>query len=322
MSELYDRIDAVRAQIAAGKYTADSVQKVLEKLEAAELVADCPESQDAVNKALEDLNGIESQLKQAVTVTFEFKGDVPSGAQAPAPINVEKGTALESKLPTPDKVDGYSFKGWFSDADCTAGKEFKANTKVENDMTVYGKWVKDAPAPGPGPDPQPTYVTVTFDDMVDGTVNKEVKVLKGSKVSKPEDPVREGYTFAGWYADEALTEAYDFGSAVNEDTVLYAKWTEDGGSEKPEPPVDPEDPNKPGDPGKPEDPNKPGKPEDPNKPVDPNKPGKPGADNKPGKPGLPQTGDNTLVAVGAASAAGIAMVAAGAVVYRRRKTQR
>lgn len=322
VSKLYARIDEVRAQIAAGKYTADSVQKVLEKLEAAELVADCPESQDAVDKALENLNGIESQLEQAVTVTFEFKGDVPSGAQAPAPINVEKGTALESKLPTPDKVDGYSFKGWFSDADCTAGKEFKANTKVENDMTVYGKWVKDAPAPGPGPDPQPTYVTVTFDDMVDGTANKEVKVLKGSKVAKPEDPVREGYTFAGWYADEALTEAYDFGSAVNEDTVLYAKWTEDGGAEKPEPPVDPEDPNKPGDPGKPEDPNKPGKPGDPGKPVDPNKPGKPGADNKPGKPGLPQTGDNTLVAVGAASAAGIAMVAAGAVVYRRRKTQR
>ena len=173
--------------------------------------------------------------------------------------------------------------------------------------------------PGPGPDPQPTYVTVTFDDMVAGTDNKVVEVLKGSKVSKPEDPVREGYTFAGWYADEALTEAYDFGSAVNEDTVLYAKWTEDGGAEKPEPPVDPEDPNKP---GKPEDPNKPGKPGDPGKPVDPNKPGKPGADNKPGKPGLPQTGDNTLVAVGAASAAGIAMVAAGAVVYRRRKTQR
>lgn len=173
--------------------------------------------------------------------------------------------------------------------------------------------------PGPGPDPQPTYVTVTFDDMVAGTDNKVVEVIKGSKVAKPEDPVREGYTFAGWYADEALTEAYDFGSPVNEDTTLYAKWTEDGGSEKPEPPVDPEDPNKP---GKPEDPNKPGKPEDPNKPVDPNKPGKPGAGNKPSKPGLPQTGDNTLVAVGAASAAGIAMVAAGAVVYRRRKTQR
>ena len=157
--------------------------------------------------------------------------------------------------------------------------------------------------PGPGPDSQPTYVTVTFDDMVDGTANKEVKVLKGSKVSKPEDPVREGYTFAGWYADEALTEAYDFGSAVNEDTVLYAKWTEDGGAEKPEPPVDPEDPNKPGDPGKPE---------------DPNKPGKPGADNKPGKPGLPQTGDNTLFMVGGIMVVAVAALVAGFYLKRRR----
>ena len=172
--------------------------------------------------------------------------------------------------------------------------------------------------PGPGPDPQPTYVTVTFDDMVDGTANKEVKVLKGSKVSKPEDPVRDGYTFAGWYADEALTEAYDFGSAVNEDTVLYAKWTEDGGAEKPEPPVDPEDPNKPGDPGKPEDPNKPGKPGDPGKPVDPNKPGKPGADNKPGKPGLPQTGDNTLFMVGGIMVVAVAALVAGFYLKRRR----
>ena len=145
-----------------------------------------------------------------------------------------------------------------------------------------------------------------------------VKVAKGSKVSKPEDPVREGYTFAGWYADEALTEAYDFGSPVNEDTTLYAKWTEDGGSEQPNPPVDPEDPNKPGDPGKPEDPNKPGKPEDPNKPVDPNKPGKPGADNKPGKPGLPQTGDNTLFMVGGIMVVAVAALVAGFYLKRRR----
>ena len=160
--------------------------------------------------------------------------------------------------------------------------------------------------PGPGPDPQPTYVTVTFDDMVDGTDNKVVEVLKGSKVAKPEDPVREGYAFAGWYADEVLTEAYDFGSAVNEDTVLYAKWTEDGGAEKPEPPVDPEDPNKPGKPG------------DPSKPVDPNKPGKPGADNKPGKPGLPQTGDNTLFMVGGIMVVAVAALVAGFYLKRRR----
>ena len=43
-------------------------------------------------------------------------------------------------------------------------------------------------------------------------------------VAKPADPTREGYTFAGWYTDEACTEAYDFSAAVTADMTLYAKW--------------------------------------------------------------------------------------------------
>ena len=43
-------------------------------------------------------------------------------------------------------------------------------------------------------------------------------------ITKPADPTREGYTFAGWYTDEACTEAYDFSVAVTADMTLYAKW--------------------------------------------------------------------------------------------------
>lgn len=46
-----------------------------------------------------------------------------------------------------------------------------------------------------------------------------------SSVTKPADPTREGYTFAGWYTDEACTEAYKFDAAVTADMTLYAKWT-------------------------------------------------------------------------------------------------
>ena len=49
-------------------------------------------------------------------------------------------------------------------------------------------------------------------------------VFKGNKLLKPADPTREGYTFAGWYKDEACTEAYDFSAAVTADMTLYAKW--------------------------------------------------------------------------------------------------
>ena len=45
------------------------------------------------------------------------------------------------------------------------------------------------------------------------------------KLVKPADPTREGYTFGGWYTDEACTQAYDFSTPVTADLTLYAKWT-------------------------------------------------------------------------------------------------
>lgn len=45
------------------------------------------------------------------------------------------------------------------------------------------------------------------------------------KLVKPADPTRDGYTFGGWYTDEACTEAYDFSTPVTADMTLYAKWT-------------------------------------------------------------------------------------------------
>ncbi len=45
------------------------------------------------------------------------------------------------------------------------------------------------------------------------------------KLVKPADPTRDGYTFGGWYTDEACTQAYDFSAPVTADLTLYAKWT-------------------------------------------------------------------------------------------------
>ncbi len=81
-----------------------------------------------------------------------------------------------------------------------------------------------------------------------GTEIDDIVVEDGKIVKRPSDPVRAGYTFAGWYADEACTIPYDFDAPVTGDITLYAKWTKNPD------PVDPDDPDDPDDPVDPVDP--------------------------------------------------------------------
>lgn len=70
---------------------------------------------------------------------------------------------------------------------------------------------------------------VSFNAGEGSKVDFQTTAANGS-VAKPADPTREGYTFAGWYTDEACTEAYDFSVAVTADMTLYAKWVKNEAS--------------------------------------------------------------------------------------------
>ncbi|MFR2988351.1 MAG: InlB B-repeat-containing protein [Faecalibacillus sp.] len=37
-------------------------------------------------------------------------------------------------------------------------------------------------------------------------------------------PIKNGYTFAGWYSDEACTKEFDFAKPLLEDVTIYTKW--------------------------------------------------------------------------------------------------
>lgn len=67
--------------------------------------------------------------------------------------------------------------------------------------------------------------TVAFDSRGGSAVETLKNVTQGARIAEPASPVREGYTFAGWYKDAARTAAWDFAAdTVGQDTVLYAKW--------------------------------------------------------------------------------------------------
>lgn len=55
----------------------------------------------------------------------------------------------------------------------------------------------------------------------------DMTVLYGEKMTKPQDPVREGYWFTGWYRDVSRTEKWDFDKdTVQGNMTLYAGWSE------------------------------------------------------------------------------------------------
>lgn len=136
------------------------------------------------------------------TVTFDVNGH----GTAPDPQTVDIGT--KAVRPTDPAQTGWRFDGWYTDKDCTAAYDF--DSVVTDNITLYAKWVKT--------------VTVTYHVGSYGTAPASQTVDAGKKFTRPADPVGSRAIFQGWYTDENYTTAYDFGSAVETDLNLYAKW--------------------------------------------------------------------------------------------------
>lgn len=97
--------------------------------------------------------------------------------------------------------DGYTFAGW----------EPVVADKVTGNATYTAKWEAKS-------------YTVTYNSN-GGTVVKPETVTYGNKATKPTNPTRSGYTFAGWYTDnEKFFNKYDFNTLVTGNIILYAKW--------------------------------------------------------------------------------------------------
>ena len=54
---------------------------------------------------------------------------------------------------------------------------------------------------------------------------EDITRVGGSLIGALPEATREGYTFAGWYADAGLTSAFTTRLMPKADTTVYAKWT-------------------------------------------------------------------------------------------------
>jgi uncharacterized repeat protein (TIGR02543 family) len=118
--------------------------------------------------------------------------------------------------PTDPTKDGYSFAGWYKDEALTNVWSFDSDLVTES-ITLYAKWA-----------PVGTTYNVTFNSNGGSSITG-VSVNAGGTITKPTDPTKEGYSFAGWYKEASLTNVWDFvNDTVSENLTLYAKWTETG----------------------------------------------------------------------------------------------
>lgn len=88
------------------------------------------------------------------------------------------------------------------------------NDIVAADTKLYAKFLPEA---------EVTKYNVTFKSD-ENTVINTVTVKEGNSVGEPENPVKDGYQFDGWYTDVNCTDKYDFNTVVSADLTLYAKW--------------------------------------------------------------------------------------------------
>ena len=155
-----------------------------------------------------DSSGNRNEDQATITITSStFTYNVltlnENGGTSCDPLFIENGSIV-GDLPTPTQ-EGKYFEGWYTDAECST--EYNGETLL-GDTTLYAKW-SDAQM-------------VTF-HMNGGESIDDVAFRIGTTPVMPEDPVREGYYFLGWYTDEKFTEKY---VSENKETSfdLYAKW--------------------------------------------------------------------------------------------------
>ena len=104
--------------------------------------------------------------------------------------------AIEPSAPS---IDGLYFIRWSEDVNCVTGN-----------MEVYA--IYDS-----------VVVNVYFREIDDSSIST-ASVQYNGNASIPRTPSKMGFIFSGWYVDKQFSQAFDFSTAITEDTTLYAKW--------------------------------------------------------------------------------------------------
>ncbi|HZW03236.1 MAG TPA: InlB B-repeat-containing protein [Anaerolineaceae bacterium] len=171
----------------------------------------------AVRASAKGANDYNFSLTNLQTYTVTYHGNGNTGGSVPVDSNSPyvEGESVTVRGNTGTLIrTGHTFSGWnlqsngqgFGYAPTTTFLMPSAN------VILYAQWTMNS-------------YTVTFDSQSDSAVPSQ-SVNYGGLVTRPTDPTRTGYTFAGWYTAASGGTLWNFASStVTANTTLYARWT-------------------------------------------------------------------------------------------------
>ena len=150
----------------------------------------------------EDITLYARWIYNLFTINFESNG----GSETPS--ITQEGSSNILMPSKPIKL-GYTFAGWYIDE--SLATEYIFDVMSTEDTTLYADWGINQ------------YIISFLANG--GTEVHSIIYDYDSILSVPIEPIKEGYTFRGWYSDERLTTSYNFDKMPAEDIILYARWS-------------------------------------------------------------------------------------------------
>lgn len=125
--------------------------------------------------------------------------------------NVESQIIYKDKLViyplTPTKKN-HQFAGWHKDEECT--QLFNFANKITDSITLFAKWVQ--------------FANIVHFESYGGNEIENQHLNFGDFITKPNDPIKTGYTFVFWCDDKNASNEFNFETPIYEETTLYARW--------------------------------------------------------------------------------------------------
>ncbi len=122
-------------------------------------------------------------------------------------------TDSDIKLPNPTRL-GYTFDGWYEKSDLSGERVYYIYNGTYNDKKLYAKWDVN------------TY-TIEFDTKCDEVYEDQKTYTIENPTFNLPTPIRNGYTFAGWYDNENCegepVSSIELGTVG--DKKFYAGWS-------------------------------------------------------------------------------------------------